>query len=266
MADGTGGGSAQGNSSHETQAEVSTVPPPRPGGLASNSNYALCDQCNPLVGVSAKIEVSEDIVLQSATGPKMGFNFQLNAYADQSIGAWQQYVVGLIGSELHGKVNNWTYTGTEPGEKPLTKICNHKFDLITLPNANVIPAGYQIVISLLNDHEKKINGMAVRIVDPVRETIFHREQLLRRIGVALQDMAPITAFHLVLVGPAHGNQAVFSSGAGSFTYSAPSGLTVHSQLPKCVAHRNGTAEKSNGLYGTLAAGPSPQITQTFGVG
>jgi hypothetical protein len=262
MAQGAGGSGVQ----HEapgTQTPVSTVLPPR-GGLASNSNYALYDQCNFLVGLSATIDVSDDIVLQSATGSTMGFNFQLNAYAHQANSAWQQYVVGLIDSELHGKVNNWKYVGT--GERPLQKLCDYSFNLASLRKEYVIPAGHQFIVSLLSDAISNINGMTVRIIDGKGAAVAGFTQLLLDIpGMTQCDLAPITAFHLVLVGPAGGNHAVFASGAGSFTYSAPSGLTVLSELPNCVVPRNGTAESSNSLYGPLAAGPSPSITQSFGV-
>jgi hypothetical protein len=258
---------AQGVSSQGTQAPASTVPPPRPGGLASNSNYALFDQCNPLVGISVAIDVTEDIVLQSATGPVMGFNFQLNAYADRDRSAWQQYVVGLIDSELHGKVNNWKYNGTKPGKRPLKELCNYSFNLVSVPTENVIPAGYQIAISLLSDRTSKINGMTVLITDGNGVVIVDFTQLLLDIPrMKKSHLAPVTAFHMVLVGPAGGYNAVFSSGAGSFTYSALSGLSARSQLPPCVVHRNGTGETSNSVYGALAVGSSPSITQSFRVG
>jgi hypothetical protein len=247
------------------QAPAATVPPP-PNGLASNSNYALYDDCKDLVGLSATIDVTEDIVLQSATGPTMGLNFQLNAYADQAKSAWQQYVVGLIGSELHGKINNWKYMGPGSG-KPLKPLCNYSFNMMSLPSNYIIPAGYQIAISLLSDEHNKINGMTVQIIDRKGVANVSATKMLHEIGMTGEDMAPITSFHLVLVGPAHRNHATFSSGAGSFTYSAPSGLIVLSELPTCVIHPNGTAESSNSVYGPLAAGPgpSPSITQSFGV-
>lgn len=245
------------------QAPASTVPPPA-RGLASNWNYALFDHCKVLVGLSATIHVTEAIVLQSATGPTMGFNFQLNAYANEAKSAWQQYVVGLIGSELHGKINNWKYM--DPGSnRSLQPLCNYSFNLMLLPHKYIIPAWNQINISLLSDVHNKINGMTIRIIDGKGVDKLSVTIMLDEIGMTGEDMVPITSFHLILVGPASGNHAVFSSGAGSFTYSAPSGLTVLSELPRCVVHRNGTAESSNSVYGPLAKGPSPRITQPFGV-
>jgi hypothetical protein len=79
-------------------------------------------------------------------------------------------------------------------------------------------------------------------------------------------VAPINAFELVLIGPPGGDNAVFSSGAGTFSYVAGGApLTVQNSFPPCTEVKFGTAETSNSVYGSLDAGPSIVTTQTFSI-
>jgi hypothetical protein len=239
-----------------------TVPPPK-NGLGSNSNYALDDGCSDLVGLSVTITLTTDLVVASSTGPTVGCNLQLNCYSDQSNSAWQQYVAGLIGAELHGKINNWKSVGSQ---SPLQSLCDYQFPLTSVPTADTIPAGYQIMMTLLNDSNNNITGAAWEVINSQGTTIANVTQMITSIpGMTEADLAPIVACELVLVGPAGGHNAVLSSGAGTFVYASGSPMTVLQGLPSCVAHANGTAETANSVYGALAAGPATPITQTFGV-
>jgi hypothetical protein len=85
------------------------------------------------------------------------------------------------------------------------------------------------------------------------------------LGLSPNQIAPINAFELDLVGPGDGTNAVFSSGAGTFIYAAATPMTVQSCLPPCAGTTEGAAETSNSVYGDLDAGPSIVITQTFSI-
>jgi hypothetical protein len=85
------------------------------------------------------------------------------------------------------------------------------------------------------------------------------------LGLSPNQIAPINAFELDLVGPGDGANAVFSSGAGTFIYAAATPMTVQSCLPPCTGTTEGAAETSNSVYGDLDAGPSIVITQTFSI-
>jgi hypothetical protein len=85
------------------------------------------------------------------------------------------------------------------------------------------------------------------------------------LDLAKDQFAPICAFELNLVGPYNADTAVFSAGAGNFTYTAATPLTVLNNFPPCAPFQLGTAEKANSVYGTLEAGPSNTITQTFSI-
>jgi hypothetical protein len=84
-------------------------------------------------------------------------------------------------------------------------------------------------------------------------------------GVSADQLAPITAFELNLVGPFNGESTVLSSGAGTIVYRASSPLTALSQEPPCVESGAVTGETANSVYGLLPAGPSDSITQSFSV-
>src|SRR5882757_3113636 len=77
------------------------------------------------------------------------------------------------------------------------------------------------------------------------------------------QFAPINAFQVNLVSPINSDSAVLSAGAGTITYSARTPLTVQNSIPSCTASQFGTAETANSFYGSLDAGPSNLITQTF---
>jgi hypothetical protein len=230
---------------------------PAPGaGLGSNSNYILFDNCTPLRDISVTINVTEDIICQSASGPTAGFSFQLNAYSPKGeTCAWQQYVVALFDSELVGSVDNWPLSGPN--------IINDFFNMAAMPSAK-IPAGWQIKISLQNDVDGNISGATYVVTDNQGHTQANVPlQLLSLPGVTTADLAPIIAFELNVVGPVNGESAVLSSGAGTITYAASSTLTVLNQEPPCAESGYVTGETANTVYSVLPASPNTMFTQTF---
>ncbi len=137
------------------------IPTPMPSmpapasALGSNSNYILYNNCNPLIGLSVTIDVTQDIVCQSASGSTVGFGFQLNAYSPKNeTSAWQQYVIALFGNI--GAVDNWPVTGAN--------IINDFFNLTSTPSSK-LPAGYKLVISLENDQNSNITGATYVVID-----------------------------------------------------------------------------------------------------
>ena len=71
--------------------------------LGSNSNFILADECNPILGLTVAIYVTQDLVCESVSRPPTppqdlpkGFAFQLNCYSPQGeVSAWQQYCLIL---------------------------------------------------------------------------------------------------------------------------------------------------------------------------
>ena len=83
--------------------------------------------------------------------------------------------------------------------------------------------------------------------------------------VTTENLAPIVAFEINLVGPGDLKHAHFISGAGTITYSATNFLTPLPSLPACVANNTTTGETSNSVYGPLLVGPSNLSVQQFSI-
>ena len=64
--------------------------------LGSNSNFILDNECNPILGLTVTINVTQDMICESASGQTKGFAFQLNCYSPKGeTSAWQQYCLIL---------------------------------------------------------------------------------------------------------------------------------------------------------------------------
>jgi hypothetical protein len=222
----------------------------------SNFNYIFSSDCESLMNVSVTINVTEDIVSRfSSTGTTSGFSFQLNAYSPQGkTCAWQQYVLGLFGSEVTGVINNWPVSGDY--------LFLDKFSLVNLPSAK-IPAGYQLTISLHNDTLGNVISVTFIVIDNEGKTLSNVTEVLTSNGATAAQLAPITAFELNFVGPIDYEGSILSSGAGNFVYSATNALTAALFLPTCTETMAFTAETANTLYGDVPSTPSTTFTQTF---
>jgi hypothetical protein len=234
-------------------------------GFGSNSNYILASNCNPLLGVTVTIDVTQDIAAAANTGPTSGFSFQLNAFSPENEKcAFQQYGFTVFGSDIAGFVDNWTIQDSN--------IVRDYFSMVSLPSPK-IPAGYKLTISLQNDAQGNITGATYTVADDNGKTLASGKKVLTSltgigaISANASDLAPIVAFELDLVGPVNGEGAVLSSGAGTFTYTATTPLTALASEPPCAEFNRGkgTAETANSEYGTLPAQASTSLTQSFSV-
>ena len=245
-------------------------------GLGSNSNYFLYSpsqpviegakarvrvgpglpvftSCNHLRGLSVHIMVDTDI-----TGTN-GFGFQINAYsaADEFDGA-QQYVVLLIPStgtpHLTCMVDNW--------HSKQQQVINIQEQLATL-SSNTLPAGYQIIMTLLNDAADNIIGANYVVIDKHGHTVGN--QTIRFDDRPAQDLAPIVAFQLNFVGDINGVTTTLASGAGTMTYAASNLMSVLNTEPACVDWTFTTVEAANSMYSLLPDTQSRSFTQSFGL-
>jgi len=148
--------------------------------------------CNHLLGLSVHIIVDTDI-----TGTN-GFGFQINAYsASGEYDGAQQYVVLLIPSgspSLMCMVDNW--------HSKQQQVINILDWLANLPS-NTLPAGYQIIMTLLNDAVDNITGATFVVIDNHGNTVGNKTISLS--GQPAQNLAPIVAFQLNFVGDIGGN-------------------------------------------------------------
>jgi hypothetical protein len=251
-------------------ADMGNVPAPR-GGLKGHSNYFLYSECKPVTGLSVVIKITQDIVAD------FGFSFQLNAYSPKGANSvFQQYSVGFDttkgpGPQLVGSVNNWPAKGYDE----LTgDLINHFVHLLTLPGGKpILPAGYQITISLTNDSTGNITGVTFSVVDNRGKVTKNPPIVLTTLTVDRHPsewitsaaLAPINSFQLNLVGLTNAQTTYLTTGAGTITYSAASPLTALDKQPPCTAAPGTiTIEQANSAYGELPASPSKQLIQSFG--
>jgi hypothetical protein len=147
--------------------------------------------------------------------------------------------------------------------------------MLTLPGSTV-PAGYRFNITLKTDANQNVNGAVYTIVDKAgkittQDLELESLTLAKSTGktslITSADLAPINSFMLVLVGPINGEHATLSAGAGTFTYTADRPLKVSGKDPQCTsAPKISTTETANSVYGSLPAGASQTIKQSFDTG
>lgn len=248
---------------------------PIPGvGLGGSSNYVLANNCHDLKNLSVTIEITEDMVLESVGAPVpgstqfQGFGFQLNSYSPPGFAlncAYQQYVMTVLGNELGGTINNYAYGPYGPNGTLTTKqVTLQTINVATLARPNILPRGYRLAISLVYGQNEIITGANFSVVDNHGKVLPVATLLIT--GVPSQDLAPIVAFELDIVGPGNGEAAVLSSGAGTILYSASSALGFLSTEPNnCGIVSVGTAERANTSYSVLTVYPSNPIVQSFKV-
>ncbi|WP_198651486.1 hemopexin repeat-containing protein [Dyella sp. C11] len=246
-------------------------------GLGSNSNYFLYSPAKPLAEAAEKQRVrvgpgvpiltwcnhlrglQVHIIVDTDITGTSGFGFQINAYsASQAFDGAQQYVVLLIPDAtshvLDCMVDNW-HTKHD-------QVVNIREPLATLPS-NTLPAGYQIIITLLNDEADNVIGASYVLIDNHGNTVGNRTISLS--NQPAQNLAPIVAFQLNFVGDINGATTTLSSGAGTMTYTASNLMSVLDTEPQCVDWTFSTVEAANSMYSLLPSAPSQTFTQSFGL-
>jgi hypothetical protein len=249
--------------------------------LGSNSNYILYSGCQPLIDLAIVIQITEDMVCESTAPPtackpggtsQFGFSFQLNCYSTKGFTcAYQQYVVAFWRNSSNGfnviyGVDNWPVSGNN--------LINNNFPVLaTLPTA-VLPAGYQIVIGLINaaTSPNAVEGVVFYLLDNDGKRLGDQSITIASIpGANTGDLAPITAFEMDVVGPINGEIATLSSGAGYITYGTIKQdlqvfvPTATSGFPTCTETTAGTCETANTFYGLLPSNSSLAFEQSFEV-
>ena len=256
-------------------------PVPTPiGGLGSDYNYYFSSDCNPITGLTITIDIIKDIVIATpATG--IGFSFQLNTYPPAGANCnWQQYVFAfdLVNSSsltCRGLLANFLTTEflqKNNLDASMSYWLNWQ-TMLTLPQAS-LPAGYKLILTLKNDENAQISGATYAVVDSGGKTISadimidsltHYTTAKNKIPISPDALTTINSFQLNLVGAVSGEYAYFSSGEGTFTYSATTPLRASNKNVQCIVEPQFTAETANSVYGTLLPGSSPSIIQTFDV-
>jgi ricin-type beta-trefoil lectin protein len=242
-----------------------------PSNLGGFNQYVLSGGATsvPLKNITVTIDVIEDIVTSS-------LGVQINGFANQGDKAvdWQQYGIQMEpgSNQLVAFANNWP----DPITTTDWLFILQSPPIVTLPNAGTIPAGYRIVIQLTNQeggqYDGTITGVIATVYDNTGKQLGTQQQIvllgqgLQSGGtVSQQDLAPLVAFQVVLVGWADHAHAQLSSGMGTITCQSTTPMTPSVPWPSYSDGANGTAESSNCLYGLVPAQSSLSVVQSFGV-
>ena len=170
--------------------------------------------CEYIRGLTVVLQVKEDMVSD------IGFDIQLNANSppESSVTAWQQYGFSIVGNSIQGFINNWM-----DGQTAI--VCEY-IDLCSTPRNNGIPSGYSLVLQLLNDSSGNVTGATYQVFDNYGNNLANKDFLVQNAGCACDgglpwqtatclgfksiDLAPITAFTVVLVGTGDDRGTTFS--------------------------------------------------------
>jgi len=186
-------------------------PAPEPSsGLGSNSNYIFVSDCKPLIDLTVTIDLTQHVALLGNGPPSDGFpsvsgyGWQLNCYSPHhETDAWQQYVINVVDGDLIGQVNNWK---------------NLHHDLVNqgqvLTGLSTVPAHWKLRIALRNDDHGNVTGVTFTVRGGEGQTVAESDMALTDIGVPAQDLSPIIAFELNLVGPGNAESADFFRAPG----------------------------------------------------
>lgn len=245
------------------------VPAPQ-GGLQSSTNYFITagESGETIVGLNVAIDVTAEIV------GSVGFGFQLNCFSKSgSTTVWQQYVLAILDdANVHWTVENWQ-NGPTQSVYAGGVLCG-------LTDANTLPAGYKLQITLSNEPNGDVSGVVFCATENRGSTAIVNKNFVndlngltgsgQAIPVTEAELAPIVGCQLSLVGPttaASGPMAlgrtVLFSGEGTFTYSAIGPLAPQTQLPADTASTEGTGEGANSEYSQMVPGSAPTLTQKF---
>jgi hypothetical protein len=226
---------------------------PPDGTLGSNINNVLFPrEQQALTGVSVTIEITEAVQAYADSGSYKGFEFQLNCNSLPNFKCvWQQYIIGIAGKNLVGKVNNWPDSNQW--------IINHNFNLVNdLPN-QAIPVGYKLIITLENDPDGNVHYAAYGVVDQFGNTVAYSKQNIKSLASGhTKNIAPIADMTVNLVGPDNGEEVILSSGAGVISY-------VCDQPLMSKVDTGETAESGNSSYTAVLPIPGTSLSQRFSV-
>ena len=233
-----------------------------PFGFGSNSNLILSNYPLPLPDLTVTVTITEDIEFD-ANGPRE-FAIQLNCFTyPEGYYGWQQYVLGgYVDSsnklDIYAFINDWdaSVSNVLLDSDPSATVL-----LTQLPNAR-IPAGYKFELILRGD----INNLyGVRfwlstVYDETGKQIgFADYDLLALTAtdgkkVAPNQLTPIVAFEVDLVGFVNFARANLISGAGIINYISSSALVASQPVAPGIQFTD-TGETSNIQYQYL---PSTQ--------
>jgi hypothetical protein len=256
----------------EVQSLLSVATPPTK--LGGHSNYVMGnDDCSILKDVVVTVDITEDLVVSSSSAVP-GFGFQLNANshassvdasASDAPYAWQQYFI-RVHDNFIDEINNWDHASLSGVTPTLSK--QIPFTVPGFPTSaptTTLPAGYKLKWELINDSAGNITECDFTVTNDKGISNTQRFRLVIDDGALPEELAPIVAFQMDLVGVTGGSDSTFTSGAGTITYTSSTSFSALQKIPPCAASKTGTKENSNSAYGPLPTGSKTSFKQAFAI-
>ncbi|HEY3813863.1 MAG TPA: hypothetical protein VGL66_11610 [Caulobacteraceae bacterium] len=235
-------------------------------------------------GLSVTIDVAEKIVAPE------GMSIQLNVHSPKVSNCnWQQYMFRLPvkasdTQAVQWAMENWprtdailwsevqhhgaacrTGTGPDDCSGPLISP-QAAFASFKGTRNDVIPAGAQLRIELLEDPDGKIIGAMFTVIDADGTKTETTQKILKSPFFGTSTLAtpdilePNMGFQLEIVALSKKAHATLT-GSGTITYNAKNALQAVGDFPKAKQ----TGETSNMVYGEMIRAPRSRLTQKFGV-
>ena len=281
------------NANQLWEAKGGSFPPPvamasPPTNMGGSQQYVLWGGTDPEKAIPIEdfvvyIHFSEALVVSPQSGvtaknpTPQPIGFQLNGVSPlpdaqtgdrYKINNWQQYIPTMLPgtNQLWSHVENYVASGWKGAVFDNTIPAN---GIVTLPNDLTIPQGWTIQLAL-QYLGGGVSGMSNLVWDAAGVT--QGEQTYTLInqpmsnGNTIQedDLAPILALQLVIVGYANGADPVLTSGAGTITCTSSTPMTVRTSWPPNGSGNGDTGENSNSTYGVMPAAASTRFVQSFG--
>jgi hypothetical protein len=225
--------------------------------IADSGSLVASNNCKNLVGVFLVIDIISDLVCATDTAYSKAFSIQLNAYSPKgSKCTWQQYGFQVSGKKLGCFVNNWQTTSKS--------LINSHFNLASLPNEGVLPAGYQLQLSFATDGQSNLSEVTFTVFDELGQQKGNVAKNIKSLGNE-KDLAPIVAFEVNVVGEDNQAGALFTEGQATIRYQAGNDLIALPAVPDCAATPTvRTQEIANTNYGAISPStPSVALEQTL---
>jgi hypothetical protein len=236
------------------------------GGLISNVNYWMGSGGTNLTGVSATINIDNDMI--STTD---GFSFQLNAISQYIPGTSkaliQQFVIysDANTNDLYARL--FFYAGSATAPVTFTVSLDVEKPLGTLPGINHIKAGSSVSFAIQTAPTGIVSGckFAYSPVGGSPTTVLID---ISDGNLTLADISPIDIVTMNIVAdystPGHNGVANFSEAQGTISYSANQPLYASTTVPSFSNVSGITVETVNIIYAALPANRPVDASQLFG--
>ena len=215
--------------------------------FGGSTNYTLINNCQSIFPPNA--ESNNGLTVSFRAGPQgivssNGFSFQLNTTTANTSATnpcnastnlcqcpspsgvcWMQYVITVTNNQASAFIQYFDNAGILYGSNNSPPIYDN------LPQANSLPANWELVITLSNDNDGNVNGYTLSVLDDAGQTMGSVETGITpgfelptfAPNAATPVLVPIMGVSAVLAGipgcqPQCCQDAGFTSGGGNITY------------------------------------------------